>query len=307
MLFIMLRQQPGWSCWWVCAWLAQAAGQAGIAAEPASPGEPPVPRPDKSRYTLWNPTPRSLLREFSADRPDKTESAYTVDAGHFQVEMDLVSYTYDRDKSGGGDTRTKAWAIAPVNLKVGLFNDLDVQLVLETYNRIRTEDRVVGTTQHQSGFGDATLRLKKNFWGNDGGKTAFAMMPFLKFPANQDNLGNHAVEGGLIFPFSMELPRGWSLGAMTEVDYLRNDSHQGYHAAFINSITISRDLTKKLAGYVEFFSEVSTERGSRWVGTVDVGLTYRLTANVQLDAGVNLGVTRSADDVNLFLGLTWRY
>ena len=164
------------------------------------------------------------MREFSADRPDKTESAYTVDAGHFQVEMDLVSYTYDRDQSGGGDTRTEAWAIAPVNLKVGLFNDLDVQLVLETYNRIRTEDRVAGTTQHQSGFGDATLRWKKNFWGNDGGKTAFAMMPFVKFPANQDNLGNHAVEGGLIFPFSMGLPRGWNLGVMTEVDFLRNDA-----------------------------------------------------------------------------------
>jgi hypothetical protein len=31
----------------------------------------------------------------STDRPDKTESAYTVDAGHFQFEADLVSFGID--------------------------------------------------------------------------------------------------------------------------------------------------------------------------------------------------------------------
>ena len=74
------------------------------------------------------------MRELSADRPDKTESAYTVDAGHFQVEMDLVAYSYDHDRSGGDDTRTEAWAIAPMNLKLGLLNDVDLQLMIETYN-----------------------------------------------------------------------------------------------------------------------------------------------------------------------------
>ena len=37
---------------------------------------------DKRHYHLFNPTPRELLREMSTDRPDVTESAFTVDAGH---------------------------------------------------------------------------------------------------------------------------------------------------------------------------------------------------------------------------------
>jgi hypothetical protein len=40
---------------------------------------------------------------------------------------------------------------------------------------------------------------------------------------------------------------------------------------------------------------------------VDLGLTYGLTDNIQIDTGVNLGVTRSADDVNAFTGLTVRF
>jgi len=50
-----------------------------------------------------------------------------------------------------------------------------------------------------------------------------------------------------------------------------------------------------------------TERGSRWVGTFDMGLIYELTTNFQLDAGVNIGITRAAEDWNPFLGMTWRF
>jgi hypothetical protein len=39
------------------------------------------PGTNKNRYHLLAPTPRSELRDLSTDRPDKTESAYTVDAG----------------------------------------------------------------------------------------------------------------------------------------------------------------------------------------------------------------------------------
>lgn len=266
-----------------------------------------TPTPDKSGYHLFHPTPASLMRELSTDRPDKTESPYTLDAGHFQLEMDLISYTRDHDQANGADTRVDGFAIAPVNLKVGLFNDVDLQLVIESYNYVRTVDRVAATTEKQSGFGDVTVRLKKNFWGNDGGKTAFAMMPFLKLPANQDGLGNKYTEGGIIFPLAVDLPMGFGMGLMTEFDFLHDEAGSGYHASFINSVTFSRDIVGNLGGYVEFFSEVSGERGVPWVGTVDFGLTYGINENVQLDAGINLGVTKSADDLNPFIGLSVRF
>jgi hypothetical protein len=61
-----------------------------------------VPTTDvnKWQYNLFNPTPRALMREMSTDRPDKTESAYTVD-GHFQFEADLVSFSIDRWNADG--------------------------------------------------------------------------------------------------------------------------------------------------------------------------------------------------------------
>jgi hypothetical protein len=40
---------------------------------------------------------------------------------------------------------------------------------------------------------------------------------------------------------------------------------------------------------------------------VDLGLTYGLTKNLQLDGGVNIGLTKSADNVNLFVGVSRRF
>jgi len=261
------------------------------------------PPPDKSGYNLFNPTPESLMRELTPDRPDKTESPYTVDAGHFQIEMDYATFTQD-DSAG---VRVKTWNVAPINFKVGLFNQADLQLIYDNYLNVRTEDQTAQTTATQSGFGDLTARLKINLWGDDGGKTAFGLLPFIKFPVNTGHTGNSLVEGGLILPLAVKLPAGWDMGLEAGASDLGNGNDNGRHAEFFNSATFGHDIIGKLGGYAEFFSNVSTERGAGWVGTVDVGLTYDVTDNVQVDTGVNFGVSPAADDEEFFAGLTVRF
>jgi hypothetical protein len=258
---------------------------------------------DKTRYNLFNPTPDALLREMATDRPDKTESAYTVDAGHYQIEMDLLTYTYDRSEA----ETLEAWAIAPINMKVGVLNNVDLQVIAESYNIQRTKDRSTNSSTRLSGFGDLLLRCKTNLWGNDGGPTALSVMPFVKLPTNQNGLGNKAVEGGVIFPFAMDLPNDWGFGAQAEVDHVQNSNSSDYHQEFLNTVTVGHDIVGKLAGYVELFSNVSTESGAKWIATFDFGFTYALTRDIQLDAGMNIGLTSAADDFNPFIGLSMRY
>lgn len=258
-------------------------------------------------YWLFDPKPQESLREMSTDRPDKTESAYTVDAGHFQIESDLVSYTRDHDNSGGADTLAESWVVGGFNLKAGLTDWMDLQFVFEPVNYVTVEDRVARQRIIQNGMGDLTTRLKMNMWGNDGGTTALALMPFATFPTSEEGLGTDKVEGGLIIPIAVELPWGWGMGIMPEVDIVADDTGDDHTVDLIHTITFGHDIVGPLAGYIEFFSQVSAEGHYDWIGTVDLGLTYAVTANVQLDAGVNIGVTDSAEDINPFLGLSWRY
>ena len=245
--------------------------------------------------------PRELRRDLSTDRPDKTESPYTVDAGWMQIEMDVVAFTHDRHNTERSRERVESWSFGATNFKLGLLHNVDLQIVIEPCTSTRTGPA------RANGFGDTTVRTKINFWGNDGGPTALALMPFVKFPTNEDDLGNRAVEGGLIVPLAVELPGGWGLGLMTEVDFLEDADTRGHHAEWINTITFSHDLTERLGAYIEFFSAVSAERGAPWVGTLDAGFTCAVGEDIQIDFGVNLGLTRSADDVSPFLGLSWRF
>jgi hypothetical protein len=61
----------------------------------------------KGQYNIFNPTPVDSMRELSPDRPDKTESPYTVDAGHLQLEMDFANCTWDED--GGITAAADDW------------------------------------------------------------------------------------------------------------------------------------------------------------------------------------------------------
>lgn len=275
-------------------------GKTPAAAEDASPK-------DKSGYTLFNPTPVALMRELSADRPDKTDSPFTVDAGHFQIEMDFANLTYDRPNTDRGAVKSVAWEAAPLNLKVGLLNNVDLQLILTPGQWERTDDHAAGSSLRQAGFDGITPRLKINLLGNDGGFFALGLIPFVKLPMSSGHLDNGSVEGGLGIPFSLDIP-GWDVGFQTTVHFDRDDAGSGYHTGFDNSVSIGHPIIGKwLSASVEFYSSVSTERGAGWVGTVDTWLTYQASENVRIDGGVYIGVTPAADDWHPFVGITWRF
>jgi len=262
---------------------------------------------DKAKFNFFNPTPVDLLRDMTTDGPGATESPYTVDAGHVQIEMAFVDYTSESDTYDGIRYRLDWTAVVPFNLRVGLLNSLDLQLLLEPYNHVYEREGDVPSSTRE-GFGDTTMRLKYNVWGNDHGCTAFAVMPFVKFPTSQDGVGSDIVEFGVSLPFAAELPWEFFLGLTSRFasaqDILGGD---GSHAEFANSIELTRQIVGNLDGYVEFFSNVSTEEEVGWVGTFDTGLMYWLSEDLQLNAGTNLGVTKWADDWNLFVGMAWRY
>ncbi|MCG8324970.1 MAG: transporter, partial [Thiotrichales bacterium] len=162
------------------------------------------------------------------------------------------------------------------------------------------------------GFGDTQMRLKINLWGNDGltpsglGNTAFAIMPFVKLPTGADELSNDHLKGGVIFPLAAELPAGFGLGLMAEIDFVYNETGDDYGLEFVHSAVLGHDITGKLAGYVEYLGVAphDTDTGYRAIGSA--GLTYMLSDDWLLDFGVTASPSDDADDFSIFAGTTFR-
>ena len=265
---------------------------------------PASPPPDKRGYTLFNPTPDAAMRSFSTDRPNKSTSPYTVDAGHFQFETDLFGGAYDGYNTS--QTRSREFFTGDPVLKMGITNFADVEVALGGYQNYRVKDRSANSTTNYDGFGDVTLRVKANILGNDGGPIAIALDPFYKIPTATRGLGNGVGEFGLTIPIQVSLPYNFTALVVTEFDDFKNVSNTGRHAGFTNLLNVSYPITPKLTAAVEIWNQVqATTIPTQY--TLDLSLAYMLGPNTQLDTATYIGLNKAAPDFVAYAGLSMRF
>lgn len=244
-------------------------------------------------YHLFAPVPRSAMRPLSTDRPDTTESPYTVDAGHFQVEMDVAVLAI----ANRGGSRSRQITLLATNLKLGVTSFADLQLILEPYH-LNTARR--GSLASVSdGYGATTVRVKVNVFGNDGGSAALALMPYVTY---EDGV----TEGGLGIEFGASLPGDFSLGAMLETDLVRLDSGR-YGVEELATLTCSHALVGVMSAYVELAGTLTAYDLTGSLLAVDGGLTFAVNDDVQLDTGVRVGAVGEQSDVEAFAGVSARF
>jgi DtxR family Mn-dependent transcriptional regulator len=262
----------------------------------------PRQREDKRQFTLFHPTPQSLLREMSADRPDRTDSPFTVDAGHVQAEMDLVNLTLDAATTEQGRVRATAGEIAPLNVKLGLRHNIDLQFVSTPYRLEQIRAPAAGSIEQRSWFPAITPRVKLNLTGNDGGAFAIAVLPFVTIATARD-APQRVLETGVGVPYAFAVP-GWDLGLQSTVRLTRSGTNQRRQTEFDNSISIGRTVVGRMGVAGEVFTTVGPQAP---VATTNTWVTYRVSDGMRLDGGVYIGVTDAADDWHPWFGLTWRY
>ncbi len=260
---------------------------------------------DKSQYTLFNPVPDNQLRDFATDRPTKSFSPYTVDAGHFQYETDLAFYTYDHHNET--NVTLSNLTLFNTTAKLGLTQHTDLELAFAPLNFNHTTDRASDTRTSTAGISDLTTRVKFNLLGNDGGDYAVAVVPYVKLPTASSNLGNGHVESGAYIPAAVKLPDDWLLTLLAEVDVLQNANLDGVHTNYQNLINIGHPLMKDVTGYAELYSNLTTDHDSDNQYTADCAVTWLVKDNVQLDAGVNIGLNEAAPDWQPYVGISQRF
>jgi hypothetical protein len=255
----------------------------------------------RNGYNLFKPLPKPLMREdMETDRPSITESPYTVEAGHFQYEADL--FKHERETTE--ESKQHKWLINQANLKFGLLKNTALQVIVQSYGKERTEQLADHSMQSASGFGDITLRLKQNIYGNYNGNFSIALLPYVKFPTNKYS-ENKLYEEGLMIPMVIKLPHDWKIGLQVEGDYLKDNDEQARHAEVLQSLVLSHVLFKKLEVFGETFYTYNF-KDHQIQNYLDAALEYELIKDVKVDAGINYGLQKTAHK-DYFLGIAFRY
>ena len=281
-----------------------AASPCPARADDPSKADPGVA--DKSGYSLLDPTPDDLMRKFTPDRPTKGYSVRTIDAGHFELETDLVSYAYSKYQG----ITSRSFEVVDPTLKVGVTDwaDLELQLNGLQFSRSYASQAAANVTSGE-GFGDVYLRAKMNLFGNDSGPAGLALIPYVKLPSSVPIISNGAIEAGLIAPLALRLAQDYLVTLMTELDGLKNADDRRRYANFVNLVGVSHPLPAIDGANVTFelYSAAGTDRATPAVYTFDVGANFRLDQHTILDVGLNLGLNRAAPALQIYSGMSVRF
>lgn len=254
----------------------------------------------EKHYSLFHPVPESLMREMETDRPDVTESAYTVDAGHFQYETDLIRLTRERSDS----REVSTVLVNHGNLKLGITGSTAIQIGFETYGVQREKDLSSGNIRRTDGFGDVNLRIKQNLIGNDHGNFVMAILPYVKFPTSGYD-DESRFEGGMIVPMLYKMPGEWKLGFQVEVDRLKDLDQPAMHTEFLQTLTISHSITKGIDGIAETYYTYDF-KARQLSNYINAALEIDVAKDFKVDAGLNYGIQHQAQK-HYFVGASYRH
>lgn len=237
-----------------------------------------------------------------ADRPGQTTPTCTVPEGMVQVETTVVGWAHHRSRAVENDGLV-AFDSA---VKFGISDRMHLELNVAPYVRSRTQE--AGVRETVTGFGDMAIAAKYRLT-SDEAPVQLAARPFVKLPTAKRSLGNGKVEGGIAFPVDWSIPgTPLSLTLGPELDLLADSDGSGHHAAMVQVMSIGVPVTSRLS--------LSGGALAAWdwdpAGTVrqyslDGSAAYLLSKDVQLDAGVIVGLNRDTADVAVYSGIAFRF
>jgi len=113
---------------------------------------------------------------------------------------------------------------------------------------------------------------------------------------------------GVLLLASFELPHDFELEVNVGAAAVGQTRPNGYLAQVIATASLSYDITPSLLGFLEMLSNSADERGGRGLLAVNVGLVYRLTRRLAIDAGIQTSLAGQGPDYVVRTGLSvlWR-
>ena len=243
--------------------------------------------------------PPTLAAEIEPDRPELTESAKLVPRGAVQLESGSA---FSRERRAG--LATEKTFEAEADLRIGVSRHIELNLGWEPLVRVRGPE-------DDTGIGDVTLGVRYRFvegFEDVSWPPHLAVKVFAKLPAADEPRGTGRPDFGLLLLASFELPQDFELEVNVGAAAIGQTRPNGYLAQAIATASLSRDLAPSLLGFLELLFNTCDERGGRGQLAVNIGLVYRLTRTLAVDAGIQTSLAGPGPDYVVRTGLSvlWR-
>ena len=248
-------------------------------------------------------TVHATEQELITDRPDQTESAYTVPPRLFQIELG-AGYGESRD----GSEKTVLQSIPQALVRIGLSRGFEIRLGIPGLE-IEQTDSATGSSDSR-GLADATVGFKAVIIEENGALPQTAFLGTLIVPSGDSDLTRDRVDPAFRFVFSNTLSSRLSLGYNLGMVWLTETDEEGTQQTpsyFDWTVALGISASERVGFFVEGFGISLVDGDRRSITALDTGVTYLLTPRLQLDASGSVGISETSPDWTLGLGLSFRF
>ena len=224
------------------------------------------------------------------DRPGQADPPSVLAPGVAQVE---VGFTFE----GDGDDSLSA---PEPELRLGVRERLELQLSSDGFVRewrVGDDDR--------SGGADLEVDARVLLWRQSGWRPATALDFGLGFPTGSGfaTSGGFDPEGEILYAW--DFAERWNLnGNLDFASETQGDDDSTRHFVIRPELALGLALGARLGAFVEYYGVV--EEDARDQHSVDGGLTFLVSDDLQLDVSAGVGLNHAAPDFFVAAGVAWR-
>ncbi|TWT44596.1 hypothetical protein RAS1_10110 [Phycisphaerae bacterium RAS1] len=302
---------------WLAAAIASLGQQATLAESPESQrsrhsASAPATLPSPSTAsdmapTVWDVWRTPLTEALVSDRPDFTESAEAIPRGHLQLESGYT-FTYDREDG----QRRRDHTAPDLLLRAGLFDRFELRLGWPGYSWTSdlyvTETRVgrrVSREEWSQGANDQSVGFKYQVCDQENLRPQLAVIGELAAPSGSRGVSAGDVEPTVKLLWSYDLAERVALAGNVSLSVPQEDGNRFVQVG--NSLSLAVSWSDTIGTYCEYFGFYPNSRYSDCAHTLNGGITYLLTDNLQLDWRAGFGLNEEADDFFAGVGFVWRW
>lgn len=234
----------------------------------------------------------------------RTEATTTAPVGAWLLEADMLGVTVDRHTPFNDGLHYRSTLAGSLLFSTGLTEKFDLQFGYELWR----EEHVTGggVNERYRGGGDGWLRAKWNFAGDETEGKAWALLPYFKLPLAGDDLGNGAIEPGLVLVYGRPVGTDSAVNVNLGGDWL-DDTAGGRDLAIYASAAWTRMWSETWSGYTELSVWLDRADSSNWWGEAGLGVVRTIGERGWLDLAIYAGLTKAAPDISPIIRVGWQF
>lgn len=235
-----------------------------------------------------------------------SDDAGTVDVGKVEIELN-GSYTADKEAQHGITAKSVS-TDAEMKISTGLYRGVGISIAVPYSINAREESDGV-LVSNTEGFGDLTLEIKYAFAEIAG--INLAIKPGLTFPTGKTGLSDEHLQYTAALIASREFADGtYALHANLGYEYHSyvTSDVAGRRNLWSGSVAGEIRIVKGLTGVLDFGLTTDPDEGSNTPPAYALaGARYEINEQLDVNAGVKVGLTRPEDDLSILYGLVLKF